>query len=34
MSECDSMYDDEESIFDEGDYIYGDWIIDPDRGDH
>jgi hypothetical protein len=34
MSECDFMYDDEESVFDEDDYLYGDQIIDPEMGSH
>jgi hypothetical protein len=34
VSECNSMYDGEESIFDEDDHLYGDWLIDPEMGDH
>jgi hypothetical protein len=34
ISECDSMYDDEESVYDEDDHSFGDWMIDPEMGAH
>jgi hypothetical protein len=33
MSDCDSMYEDEESVFDEDDHLHGDWLIDQEIGD-
>jgi hypothetical protein len=33
-TECDSMYDDEESVFDEDDHLFGDYVIDPEMGAH